>query len=293
MPRLALTAPRRALTAAFLAVTTLVLIALLIGPNPARASHAGYVDVGSASNSATATTGVSTTTGNGLQGVSTDESASGLYGQNDNHGYGVAGRSTNCTDFAQICTGVYGQSSEIGVLGSGVVGVHGDTENYIGASIDIVGVLGTSEFAEGVRAEGGDTAVHGIKTTCGFACDAGGSGVWGETDVAGASGVRGTAPNGTGVLAESTSGTALAVDGRAGFSRSGRVLIPAGSKSIQIPVADLRQSSMVQATLQQVRTRLWLKAAVPDAAADTITIHLNRTAPADTKVAWFVTEVLP
>lgn len=298
---------RRLLAATVMAAATLALVPLAAGPIPALASHDGYVDVSTTGNFADSTTGVTTTGGNGLQGVTSDAGASGIYGQNDNHGYGVAGRSMNCTDLNQVCTGVFGESTEVGVRGTGLVGVQGDTgllETSIG------GVSGNSAFGVGVSGYGGDVGVMAIKTMCANFCEPG-SAVHAENQEVGGigvqsvtpdgtgvasfsfegTGVQGQSTNGTGVLARSFNATALEVDGESEFSRSGRVTIPAGATSVVVPGVALSASSMVLATLQNNRVDTWLRSAVPSTSADTITISLNKQAPLDTKVAWLVIEL--
>jgi hypothetical protein len=270
-------------------VTSMSVAGWLLG-GTAEASHTGYVDIGSTANNATATTGVSTTAGNGLQGISTDANASGLYGQNDNHGYGVAGRSQGCSAASDICSGVLGEGGREGIRGNGSVGVHGDAANVIGSvwPNPIVGVFGESVYREGVRGQGGNVGVHGINTDCQGLCDGPGPGVWGESNEAGGQGVRGTAPNGIGVLAESGNGTALSVAGVAMFSRSGVAVVAAGTSSITVPGVALTNQSMVLATMQVKRGAISILAADPAPAADSIRISLSGTVTQNTPVAWFV-----
>jgi hypothetical protein len=100
-------------------------------------------------------------------------------------------------------------------------------------------------------------------------------------------GVYGQGDNGIGVSANSSGGTALAVNGRASFSLSGVVSIKSGKSSITV-LAPLTASSFVLATLQTFKSGFWVAAAVPDLAHGTFTIYLNKAATAKLKVAWFI-----
>lgn len=133
---------------------------------------------------------------------------------------------------------------------------------------------------------GATRAVLGDSTS-GIGIDGGG----GYAGVAGHStniGVIGTSQAGTGVLAESLNGTALKVTGKSEFSRSGAVSIPARASKVVISGVDLTSSSLVLATIQQNASGRWVRAAVPDVAAGSFTILLNKAATRDTLVAWFV-----
>lgn len=270
---------RRLVAGICLALATLVVAILGGGPRPASASHDGYVDVGSMANTASSTTGVSTSVGNGLQGTSGDQSASGVYGENNQGGFGVAGRSQNSVLCGvQPCTGVRGEGE-----GSGVAG--------LGTAPGSTGVVGSGP-AIGVLGDGmtdGSTGVHGTGTT---GVRAIGEDTPGSTGVLATSdfglGVRGYGGT-TGVEAESPT-TALRVIGKSTFSRSGRATIPQGSVSVNVTV-DLDPGSMVLATLQQNRINTWIKSAVPKPVDDMITITLNQQAPESTRVAWFVIEM--
>jgi hypothetical protein len=96
--------------------------------------------------------------------------------------------------------------------------------------------------------------------------------------------------NQTGVLAQAglPGAVALEVDGRAVFSRSGSATVPVGSGSVTVSGVALTEDSLVLATLQQRQNRVWVQAAVPDVGAHSFTIFLNRPAPGDTVVAWFI-----
>ncbi len=152
------------------------------------------------------------------------------------------------------------------------------------------GVTGYSPTGVGVQGQSGGTAVYGLNTgATGIGVrgetSGSGSGVYGLSNDAGV-GVFGDAPNGTGVLAHSTNGTALSVTGKAKFSRSGVVTFAAGTSSKTVTLAGVTTSSMVLATAQQNTTRM-VKAAVPGTGS--FVIKLNGTAPTGgLRVAYFV-----
>ena len=105
------------------------------------------------SNSATATTEVSTTAGNGVEGSTTADGQAGVEGADNSvsGGFGVRGDS-------EQGIGVYGTllSEQSGLLGSSVAGVVGDCR-------DRPGVLGLSEASVGVYGE--STSLNGVYGT--------------------------------------------------------------------------------------------------------------------------------
>lgn len=138
----------------------------------------------------------------------------------------------------------------------------------------------------GVRAHGGTNGVYGDTS------DPNGSGVYGENN-GGGYGVTGRSNTGTAVLAESTGGNALVVNGFALFSRSGKLTIPAGAHSITKTGVVLTTGSLVFATLQENRPGIYVRAAIPNVSMlppppSSFTIYLNDRAPANTTVAWFI-----
>jgi hypothetical protein len=179
--------------------------------------------------------------------------------------------------------GVFGHSG----LGRGVVGEGGHVAGVWGTS-DAEGVVGTY----GPASPGSHCVSHQFPIACAGvlgAAPSDGDGVRG-TSVQGI-GVRGLASGsgGTGVLASSGSdGTALQVDGKAEFSRSGSLTIPAGSSSVTQTGIGLDSQSLVLATLQENQSGLWVQSAVPDENGGSFTVFLNHKTNVDTVVAWFV-----
>jgi hypothetical protein len=170
----------------------------------------------------------------------------------------TSGTSINSSSGFGLVVGTNDPSSTAaGILGQGPIGVKGE-------SVSGTGVHGTttSNTASGVV---------GINSAGSFS---------------GGSGVVGIAHNNFGVSAISANGTALAVEGVAVFSRSGRVTVPAGAKKVTVNV-ELGNGSAVLATAQQ-KGPASVAAAVPNAAADSFTIFLTRRTTNPAVVAWFV-----
>jgi hypothetical protein len=189
------------------------------------------------------------------------------------------------TGIADLTTGtaIYGYTpgnpSQAGVWGDSTDGV-----GVVGTSATGIGALSLGSFV-GTLAQG-DVGLYAFGNTAGVVGDVTslGVGVYGFTGDLGST----EPPPGIGVLASagSTSLTALQVNGKAKFSRSGRLSVPAGESKISRAVNGVTTSSMVFAVLQQAEVGTWVRAAVPT--ANTITIHFNKSLPTNTVVAWFV-----
>jgi hypothetical protein len=152
-----------------------------------------------------------------------------------------------------------GGNDGVGVYGFARTGVWGD-----GA----IGVIGQSQREFGIGVEGDASADGGI-------------GVFGAaTGNRGGVGVYATAP--------SSSSAALQVNGRAVFSSSGRLVVPAGATSASQAGVVLGPASLVLALLQENLPGIAVRAAVPDPTAGSVTVHLTQAPPADTVVGWMV-----
>lgn len=142
-----------------------------------------------------------------------------------------------------------------------------------GSATVTTGVYGYTDAASG----------HGVVgLTGGFGDGSGGAGVLGI----------GSAEGTYGVHASSSAGVALLVEGRATFSRSGRVSVRKGKKTVDVTVpGGLQSSSKILATLQQYRSGVWVTACRRNyPTAGTMRIYLNKVASStrSTAVAWFV-----
>jgi hypothetical protein len=202
-----------------------------------------------------------------------------LYGSAAGNGTGVEGTS-------ETGKGLRGHSMDTSdpqnnTDNAGVVGVAGDV-GAIASSIALTGVYGyadttpDSNFAvgSGVWGDSPDIGVFG-GGSIGVIGD-GGFGVLGSTSVT----------DGAGVFAESTVGdaVALAVDGRAVFSRSGRATVNGGSKKEVVNLAGCTSNTLVIAVLAQNRDGRYVRAAVPESGK--FTIYLNANVGSNTKVSW-------
>jgi hypothetical protein len=224
---------------------------VVAGANTAGAANGSDVLLGE-SNSATATTEVTTTSGDGLQGVTSSDGFSGVAGidESSSGGHGVYGTSTDGI-------GVYGtlSSGQSGLLGSSVAGSVGDSS----ASAGVLGLSSSDDGVQGTTSADGFSGVRGIDQSTG-----GGYGVYGS----------------------STAGAALKVDGVAEFSRSGTVAIT--GTSVSVTGVTLTSSSLILATLQGYEKGVAVAGVVPDVAGSSFTIHLTKAAKVSLAVAWFI-----
>jgi hypothetical protein len=174
------------------------------------------------------------------------------------------------------------------------IGVWGSSHSGIGVKATTI-EGGPALFAHNYNASGG-VAIEGLNTAANWVAiwghhDPGsfGYGVLGEAPIGvgvlgrgSDSGVKGStdSASGSGVMAENTAGgNALTVNGKASFSRSGIITIPAGAKSFTQTGVALTNTSFVLATLQSNVAR-WVTSAVPNPGGSSFTINLNKPAPA-------------
>ena len=138
----------------------------------------------------------------------------------------------------------------------------------------------------GVYGEGGRYGVYGFSTS------STGYGVYGGNNSAGGRGVSGSSIAGTGVHAEAgVNGFALRVIGRNVFNKSGLLTIPAGATSAtKTGVGPMNSGTLVLAVLQQNVAGRFVRAVVPDVAAGSFTVHLNRSVSSAVTVGWFIVD---
>ena len=148
-------------------------------------------------------------------------------------------------------------------------------------SATALAVTGPNGIAAVSNASGAVNGVFGRATNA-----ATGSGVYGQNDSTGY-GVAGRSNNGTGVLADSSNGTALSVTGKAKFSRSGVATVSAGQTYKQVTLTGLTSSTFVVATVQGSTAGVWVQRVAVTPASGYFRIYLNKTASANTKVGWF------
>jgi len=201
----------------------------------------------------------------------------------------IAGQTNSATGATSLAQGVACPFDTAALFGcgtdDGAVG-YGNKGYGVGA----VGANGMSTLATvgvGLTASGVTDAIDGkVSNDC---CSA----IYGLNSAAG-NGVAGRADDGTGVLAASVRGTALKVDGKAQFSRSGTAAIVGYSgtpkSSIVVNNVAMTQKSIVLVTPQKNVPGVWIQAAVPNAANGRFTIFLNKTVTVSYPVAWFIVE---
>jgi hypothetical protein len=218
----------------------------------------------------------------GVEGfdVSTGTPAVGVFGnsllgvgvQGHGHVSGVVGIGANFQDLPTLdmpnSYGVYGLDANF------------DTNQASDPTFAVYGSSGEGTGCYGQTLGDGQPGVYGSdqSTTGGF-------GVLGVSSNGGV-GLAGTSNTGVGVAATSTSGTALQVDGKVAFSRSGLAALGAGKTKVTVTLAGVTTSSMVIATLQTDAGTVAVANAVPGAGK--FTINLTAAPTSAVKVAWFV-----
>jgi hypothetical protein len=155
-----------------------------------------------------------------------------------------------------------------------------------GVSNSNAGVYGYSESDYGVHGESAaDIGVYGETES--------GTGVVGTSRGASV-GVFGSAlggPTAIGVRALSNDGTALKVDGKATFSRSGIATVAVGAKTTTVtPGFDVTSDSQVLCTLDTNQSGLYLKNVLKSANANNFKINLSALVGSGkyAKVAWLI-----
>jgi hypothetical protein len=216
-------------------------------------------------------------------------------------------------DFAHIHseTSLRNTSNDADILAAssaaGGIGVRGQSHSYTGvqgSSDTATGVWGFSGSGNGVQGNSGSPSASGV-----YGEHVGwGNGVAGRSNARplGRNGVYAAAmlgdntANGVGVWARSAHGVGLFAEGLNGdavaiyargivqFTRSGQLIVKAGTKAVTKTGLRIDQGTLVLAALQQNRTGVWVQSAVPSATGSSFTIRLNKSVAADTRVAWFL-----
>lgn len=145
---------------------------------------------------------------------------------------------------------------------------------------DADGVFGRSDAQDGVYGLGFRNGVLGQSSNDSA------SGIYGQNFGHG-NGIAGRADHGVGVLAASEHRTALAVDGKASFSRSGLSIVSAGKTSKTVQNVTLTSRSFILATVQD-ESDVGVKAVVRDLINNSFTIVLTKPTTFNTPVGWFV-----
>ncbi len=227
--------------------------------------------------------GDNTGIGHGVKGTTGDVNAAGVFGLNSGNGSGVWGRAV------QGGTGVYGENFQTGngvrgysAGGDGVMGTSGNADRSAVYAVNIGGGYGlvgrtTSANHPAVWGDNQGTNDGVLGTSAGGAH----SGVYGNN-------------TGGGWGVESQNATALKVNGKAQFSRSGVAYVvgtstaPKNWARVTLPIT---AKSMMTATLQRYVPGVFVLAAVPNVSGGYFTIYLNKAVTTTVgPIAWMVTE---
>jgi hypothetical protein len=242
-----------------------------------------------------------------------------VLGQNASEdGAGVYGQASATTGSGG--TGVLGTGPGYGVWGAATVanriGVYGQCASFSGAGVGVMGLTnGPSGTGVTGRADNGASSATGVFGRAiagigvvGWVGAAGGlttsakSGVFGQCDIdtssAGVFGksiagyaVRGLSTTGIGVFGEASgpTGTALRVQGKAVFSRSGKATVQAGQSTVLVSGVTITAASLILATIQGVgETGLYVKSVSLSVANSRFTIRLSKAVAGNTLVGWFI-----
>ncbi len=211
----------------------------------------------------------------GVHGVITGSGLAAILG-NDNTSSGAVG----VEGVSGNGTGVYGATDAGGQ--SGVAGIDSSTSGghgIYGRSTNGIGVYGTT-------GANGQSGVQGVDTS-----DNGGNGVQGVSDNGG-TGVYGSSDTGVGVLAATTSGVALKVNGVADFSRCGSATVAGTAttptQTVSVTGVALSASSLILATPQGHVPGVAVAGVVPDVSGSTFAIYLTKAITVSLPIAWFV-----
>jgi hypothetical protein len=197
-----------------------------------------------------------------LFGQALSPSAFGVYGYTESKGTAIEGRSTE---------------------GIGVVGVVSPSE--------VVGI----PWGTGVGGYGPKIGVSGSGPGTGVA-GYGAIGVSGASSAVGGFGVVGDAVKGVAIRAVSSEGTALKVEGKARFNRSGRVSVVKNRAYVDVDLTamgGLSGTSLCFANLAYPRSGVYVRAVRPNyPATGKMRIYLNKVASTtrSTPLSWLVLE---
>jgi hypothetical protein len=254
---------RRAVLLTAFGATGGALLGVLGRASGVRAANGDAVLLGNdgAVNDATATTGITTTTGHGLHATTTANAAGShaLVGEHVASGtpigehYGVKG-TTNA--IVGPSAGVFGEA--VAVTTGAVYGVRGKA----------TGEAATAVYGQNFGTTGQAVGVHGVSLV-----SPDGIGVLGAGEVA--------------VKGFSLFGYAFNGEGKLHFSRSGIATINAGDTSVSV-LAEVDTSSIVLATLQGTQAGIWIRGVQKKPAQDRFIVRLNAAPANDLKVGWLI-----
>jgi len=251
---------RRAIITAGLGGLAAFAASALGRPAPVRAANGGAVVLAAQNDETSVTTITNNGSGPAFAGIAGDGAGVG----------GISASSRGLDGYSTSGQGVYGASSSS-------YGVYGTTGSGAAA------IFGYNAHNDGVVGSSAAPAHSGVWGTN----SGGGYGVSGSTGGASTAGVWGVnSGTGIGVRATSSAGTALRVEGKASFSRSGKTKILAGHSSKAVSLSGVTSGSLIFAVLTSNRSGRYVRAVVPGSGS--FTIYLNTSVTSDSYLAWFV-----
>ena len=164
-----------------------------------------------------------------------------------------------------------------GIVTQGKSGLSATANDANGYGVSAYNPGGTAVMAQSTDG----SAVYAMSSTS--------MGVYGTSSSA--QGVYGDSNNGVGVYARSVANVALQVDGKAVFSRSGRVSILKGKTYVDVSMAahgGIASTALCFAHLTVYRTGVWVAAVRPNYPAGKMRIYLNKAITATTYISWIV-----
>lgn len=188
-------------------------------------------------------------------------------------------RSSPCRD------GPLPQLSHVTLTHRGIDASQGGGTGVTGSSKNGVGIHASSTSGTALQVEG-KAVISGALTASTIAATTISAPAVAATTTGTATAVTGNSSAGIGVLAESSTGTALKVVGRLELTRSGIAVVPTRGRSVTVRLAGVTSASIVVATIQTNAGTLAVANAEP--ATGSFTINLTGAAPGDIKVAWIV-----
>lgn len=165
-------------------------------------------------------------------------------------------------------TGVFLASADTGAYafggGANGAGLYGDAaDSDAPAGFGVVGHTGGLSWQIAVDADGRDGPGEGIA-------------------------LRARTKNGIGIAVSATGGDAMQVTGRTVFSRSGVTTFYKGQASQTVTAGRIAASTLVVATVQGAVAGVWVLGVAVNVSNQNFTIKLNKAAPKQMKVGWFV-----
>lgn len=147
---------------------------------------------------------------------------------------------------------------------------------FVNNGSGVVGVVGSGQGSVGVAAL---TRGHHSQVAVEADCREGnGEGI----------AVRARTKNGIGVYASAPGGYAIQAVGRTVFSRSGKVTFSKGQATRTVTGNSLTADSLIVATIQGDVSGTWVRGVSINTSTGKFTIRLNKAAPKQLKVGWFI-----